>query len=90
MSLVAHEISKATGFLIKGVPQEREVNAGQVFELLLSRETRCLFQQQGEDEGTRVIVCAVAFREVWHVKDRMLKNAGVVGHSKQVVQLQRR
>jgi hypothetical protein len=85
ISLVVHEISKAAGFSIKSVPQEREVRVGQMCELQLSRETGCLLQHQGKDESTRVIVCAIAFHEVRHVEDRMLKNPGIIGHSKQVV-----
>src|SRR5271166_5835576 len=44
LPLMTHEISKTTTFLIKSVPQEREVNARQTLELLL-RDMTCRFLQ---------------------------------------------
>ena len=89
-ALMTHEIAEATSFLIESVPQKREVDARQTLELLLRDLTRRFLQQQGEDEGARVVVRAVAFVEIRHVEDRVLKNAGVIAHPKQVIELQRR
>src|SRR6476646_2529731 len=89
MSLMTHEISKATTFLIKSMPQKREVDAGQTLELLLSDLTRRFLQEQGEDEVTGIVVGAVSLREIRHIKDRVLKNAGGIGHPKQVIEFER-
>jgi len=80
--LMAHKIPKTTGFLIKSVPQEREVNARQAFELILRYPTRRFLQQQGQNISTRVVIRAVAFGKVRYVEDCVLENAGAIGHSK--------
>ena len=87
---MAHKVPKTAGFLVKSVPQECEVNARQVFELVLGHPTRRFLQQQGQDISTRVVIRAVAFGKVRDVEDRVLENAGVIGHSKQVIELERR
>jgi hypothetical protein len=85
LPLIAHKIPKTTGFLVKSVPQEPEVNARQAFELVLRHPIRRFLQLQGQDVSARVVIRAVAFSKVRYAEDRVLENAGAIGHSKQVV-----
>ena len=47
-------------------------------------------QQQRQHQRARVVIRAIAFREIRHREARVLENAGRIAHAEQVIQLQLR
>src|SRR5579883_1403062 len=49
-----------------------------------------LLEQHGQNETARVVIRAVAFREVWHREHGVLEESGRIGHARQMIELELR
>src|SRR5215217_5185308 len=87
---MTHEIPKSLCFLIECIPQERKISAGELFNVPLSDTTGHLRKQQSKDKGACVVIGAIAFPVIRHIKNSVLENPGVVGHPKEVIEFERR
>src|SRR6266699_1459454 len=87
---ITHKVAEATKLGIECIPEKSQVSCGQFVEVFRRGIATKLVKELAKDEGPRVVVCAVAFAEVRHIKNRVLQDAGFVSHSHEVIEPKRR
>jgi len=88
LAVMIHEIAEAAGVRVECVPEKGEVAARQPVDIC--GRVSHFPQQDSEDKGARVVICAIALVVVGDVVDRVLKDAGVIAHLEEVIELQLR
>src|SRR5271169_4351427 len=86
MAIEAHVVMKSSARRVEGVMQKSSAGAGQA--PLLLRIVGQLPDQHRQNKGPGIVIGAVAFAEIRHAENGMLKDAGGVRHARKVRQLQ--
>ena len=86
MALVIHEVAKASGFGIEGIPDKSEITGGQFARFSIAQ----FFQKRAHHQRAGIVVGGVTFEIVGNRENGVLQYAGLVRHVTQVIEFERR